>query len=230
MSEDKTQAATETVSESPAPETTQDSSNEQYIAESKKYRKRAQDAEASLAKYEKDRTKAEEDRLKEIQSAINETLEIKPHERKNHTVSFEEKEYKATSGGRRQLRLEWIKGHKDLKKEISRLDILKEIENFIIDNELGYAHDDVATGQTNGTFSQDKLKKYWIGRADKAKFPFQIVNPAYTSRECPKCGDRSEKNRNGDEFKCTNCEYENQSHTVGAINIGRKAMKSYSVK
>jgi len=171
-----------------------------------------------------------EDRLKEIQSTIKETLTIKPHERKNHTVSFEEKEYKATSGGRRQLRLEWIKGHKDLKKEISKLDILKEIENFIIDNELGYAHDDVATGQTNGTFSQDKLKEYWIGRADKANFPFEIVNPAYTSRECPKCGDRSEKNRSGDEFKCTNCDYENQAHTVGAINIGRKAMKSYSVK
>ena len=73
-----------------------------------------------------------EDRLKEIQSTIKETLKIKPHERKNHTVSFEEKEYKATSGGRRQLRLEWIKGHKDLKKEISKLDILKEIERFII--------------------------------------------------------------------------------------------------
>ena len=65
MSEDKTQAVTETVSESPAPETTQDSSNEQYIAESKKYRKRAQDAEASLAKYKKAETKAEEDRLKQ---------------------------------------------------------------------------------------------------------------------------------------------------------------------
>ena len=65
MSEDKTQAATETVSESSATETTQDSSNEQYIAESKKYRKRAQDAEARLADYEKKLVRAEEDKLKE---------------------------------------------------------------------------------------------------------------------------------------------------------------------
>ena len=65
MSEDKTQATTETVSESPAPETVQDSSNDQYIAESKKYRKRAQDAEAKLAEYEKAKAKAEEGRLKE---------------------------------------------------------------------------------------------------------------------------------------------------------------------
>ena len=65
MSEDKTQATTETVSESPATETTQDSSSEQYIAESKKYRKRAQDAETRLAKLEKSLAKAEETKLKE---------------------------------------------------------------------------------------------------------------------------------------------------------------------
>ena len=65
MSEDKTTAVEETVSETPAIETTQDSSNEQYIAESKKYRKRAQDAENRLAKLEKSLARAEEDKLKE---------------------------------------------------------------------------------------------------------------------------------------------------------------------
>lgn len=65
MSEEKTQATTETVSESPATETVQDSSNDQYIAESKKYRKRAQDAEIRLAKLEKSLAKAEESKLKE---------------------------------------------------------------------------------------------------------------------------------------------------------------------
>ena len=48
MSEEKTTAVEETVSETPAKETTQDSSSEGLIAESKKYRKRAQDAEAPL--------------------------------------------------------------------------------------------------------------------------------------------------------------------------------------
>ena len=65
MSEDKTQATTETVSESPATETAQPSSNDQYIAESKKYRKRAQDAETRLAEFEKKFAKAEEAKLKE---------------------------------------------------------------------------------------------------------------------------------------------------------------------
>ncbi len=65
MSEEQKQVATEAVSESPATETHQSSPNDELIAESKKYRKRAQDAEARLAKYEKAKSKAEEDRLKE---------------------------------------------------------------------------------------------------------------------------------------------------------------------
>ncbi len=65
MSEEKTEATTETVSESPAQETAQNSSNEQYIAESKKYRKRAQDAETRLAELEKSLAKTEESKLKE---------------------------------------------------------------------------------------------------------------------------------------------------------------------
>ena len=64
MSEDKTQAVTETVSESSATETHQDSSNDGLIAESKKYRKRAQDAETRLEELEKKFTTAEEDKLK----------------------------------------------------------------------------------------------------------------------------------------------------------------------
>jgi len=65
MSEDKTPAVEETVSEAPATETTQSSPNEQLIAESKKYRKRAQDAETRLVKLEKSIAKAEEGKLKE---------------------------------------------------------------------------------------------------------------------------------------------------------------------
>ena len=65
MSEENTQAVTETVSESPATETTQDGSNEQYIAESKKYRKRAQDAEARIIDLEEKFSQQEEAKLKE---------------------------------------------------------------------------------------------------------------------------------------------------------------------
>ena len=65
MSEDKTTANTETVSESNATETPQVSPNDELIAESKKYRKRAQDAETRLSRLEKSLVRAEEDKLKE---------------------------------------------------------------------------------------------------------------------------------------------------------------------
>ena len=65
MSEEKTTAVEETVSEAPATETTQDSSNEGLIAESKKYRKRAQEAEAEIAALKNKFAKQEEAKLKE---------------------------------------------------------------------------------------------------------------------------------------------------------------------
>jgi len=65
MSQETEQVVTETVSESPTTEATQDSSNEQYIAESKKYRKRAQEAEAQLNEMKSRFEKQEEEKLKE---------------------------------------------------------------------------------------------------------------------------------------------------------------------
>ena len=65
MSEDKTTAVEETVSETPATETTQDGSNGKYIAESKKYRERAQGAEAENAELKKKLAQQEEGKLKE---------------------------------------------------------------------------------------------------------------------------------------------------------------------
>ena len=68
MSEDKITATTETVSESPATETTQDSSNDKLKAEraySQKQRNRAQDAETRLVEFEKKFAQQEEVKLKE---------------------------------------------------------------------------------------------------------------------------------------------------------------------
>ena len=65
MSEE-TQVAPETASEETTKETTNDSTdNSALIAESKKYRKRSQEAEAQLAKLEAKLKKAEDTKLKE---------------------------------------------------------------------------------------------------------------------------------------------------------------------
>ena len=66
MSEDTNNVASETVSEQPTQETQTESTDVgALIAESKKYRKRSQDAEARIAEMEKKMAKAEEAKLKE---------------------------------------------------------------------------------------------------------------------------------------------------------------------
>ena len=84
MSEETNNVASETVSEQPTQETPASSPDDGgLIAESKKYRKRAQDAEARIAEMEKKFAKAEEAKLKEKEdfktlyekvSSENETL------------------------------------------------------------------------------------------------------------------------------------------------------------
>ncbi len=118
MSEDKTQAATETVSESPATETTQDSSNEQYIAESKKYRKRAQDAEARLTKLEKSLARAEEAKLKEKEEF--KTLYEKASSKVESLTANAEKWDKYEEGKRASL----LEAHpEDERESLSKLDL-----------------------------------------------------------------------------------------------------------
>jgi len=118
MSEEKTQAKTEAVSESPATETAQDSSNDQYIAESKKYRKRAQDAEAKLAEYEKAKAKAEESRLKEKEEF--KTLYEKASSKIESLTSNAEKWSKYEEAKRTSL----LENHpEDERESLSKLDL-----------------------------------------------------------------------------------------------------------
>ena len=66
MSQENSQEVSETVSEQPTTETTDNSTDvSSLVAESKKYRKRSQDAESRLAELEKKLASAEETKLKE---------------------------------------------------------------------------------------------------------------------------------------------------------------------
>ena len=45
------------------------------------------------------------------------------------------------------------------------------------------------------------------------------VNPKYTSRTCPACGNIDKRNREGTVFKCVNCGYEDNADINAAKNI-----------
>jgi len=118
MSEDNLQATAETGSESVAKETTQDGSNEQYIAESKKYRKRAQDAEAKLKEYQEKFAKAEEAKLKEKEDF--KTLYEKVSS-ENSNLSANAKKWAEYEGNRRTALLE--KHPENEREQLSKLDL-----------------------------------------------------------------------------------------------------------
>jgi len=50
----------------------------------------------------------------------------------------------------------------------------------------------------------------------------EMVNAAYTSQECPKCGCVHKDNRQGDRFHCRNCGFTHHADTVGAVNVERR--------
>ncbi len=50
----------------------------------------------------------------------------------------------------------------------------------------------------------------------------ETVNAAYTSQECPECGDVHRDNRRGDRFHCQNCHFTGHADTVGAVNVGHR--------
>lgn len=49
-------------------------------------------------------------------------------------------------------------------------------------------------------------------------FRHEVVNPAYGSQTCPKCGYVDSSNRNGDKFLCLHCSHADHADKVAAIN------------
>ena len=56
-------------------------------------------------------------------------------------------------------------------------------------------------------------------KAKKHGIEVSEVNPAYSSRECPRCHCTDKKNRRGDVFKCSYCGYHEHADLVAALNI-----------
>ena len=47
----------------------------------------------------------------------------------------------------------------------------------------------------------------------------QLINPAYTSQTCPRCGYISHANRNGEVFRCRQCDYTEDADVLASRNI-----------
>jgi hypothetical protein len=106
---------------------------------------------------------------------------------------------------------------KDVQK-LTRPYALKIINKALSQNK-GVAIDKITPGAAgNGEFGQ-YIANYVQTICEDKKIPFYIIPSAYTSMKCSNCGHIEKKNRNKDDFKCMNCEYEEESHINAAKNI-----------
>ena len=172
MSEDKTTAMTETVSESPATATTQDSSNEQYIAESKKYRKRAQDAEIRLAKLEKTLAKAEEAKLKEKEDFKSLYEKVSSD---NESLTANAQKWNKYEDNRRNALLESVPEEERERLAALDLDTLEYVTNKVTSSKpnapqvAGNPRGRVDLPKNWTTMSPAELRENWDGIINEAK-------------------------------------------------------------
>lgn len=140
------------------------------------------------------------------------------------------KERTLRSKQRKKIRIEWKEAHKKLLKNIRQ--VMDEVViSRVISNRSLLAIDGLNPGAISGTFGQDHIIKYLTTQCQNKGIPFYVVNPAYTSQRCPNCSYTVEENRTAtDDFKCTKCGLELNSHEVGAINTVCKAEYLYTNK
>lgn len=74
-----------------------------------------------------------------------------------------------------------------------------------------------------GCRGQKRFAYRALAKALSTKAPVEVVNPAYTSQECPSCGYISRKNRTGIRFECCSCGRINHADWVGASGILRRS-------
>ena len=63
----------------------------------------------------------------------------------------------------------------------------------------------------------DQLHRFITYKAERESIRVESVDPAYTSQNCSRCGERGD--RDGDHFRCSSCGYERHADLNAAANI-----------
>jgi predicted RNA-binding Zn-ribbon protein involved in translation (DUF1610 family) len=121
-----------------------------------------------------------------------------------------------------------------LKENSGRLDCLESRLSGMIKTETGRIANLLVNRHPNTIFvvedldlsgcrGQKRFAYRALHKALSAKAPVEVVNPAYTSQECPSCGFVSRKNRKGTKFQCISCGRKCHADWVGASGILRRS-------
>lgn len=109
--------------------------------------------------------------------------------------------------------------------------LVNQILSFCEANEYGVGIDNVKTGQSMGSWGQDKLTSQLLTECENRGIPFFVSNPAYTSQKCSECGYISKENRlDIATFKCIDCGFECDAHCNAARNVANAANSHFSTE
>jgi len=121
-----------------------------------------------------------------------------------------------------------------LRENSPRLDVLESKLSGMIKTETGRISNDLVRKHPNTVFvledldlrgcrGQKRFAYRALATALASKAPVEVVNPAYTSQECPSCGYISRSNRSGVKFHCRSCGRKAHADWVGASGILRRS-------
>ena len=102
-----------------------------------------------------------------------------------------------------------------VKAGIINLENLKHIRTTAKTNHKQRQH----LGNTLHNWPFDQLKQFIEYKAKELGILVNLIDPAYTSQECPICHHIDYLNRNGIYFHCRACGYRSHADRVGAMNI-----------
>jgi len=122
----------------------------------------------------------------------------------------------------------------NLRENSPRLDRLEQRLSGMIKTETGRIANDLIERHPDTVFiledldlrgcrGQKRFAYRALATALASKAPVEVVNPAYTSQECPSCGHVSRSNRSGIKFRCRSCGRLAHADWVGASGILRRS-------
>ena len=110
--------------------------------------------------------------------------------------------------------------------QISRafVDTLKEGDYVVMEKLDGIRDSTKHRKGYNATFHSwafNRLQQMIEYKCLERGIPVVYIDPANTSRKCPRCGTIDRRNRNGNRFRCVNCGFQHNADYVASVNLSR---------
>lgn len=178
-----------------------------------------------------------------IDPKTNKTLYIKGKNLNHRRLCIRQTRAKVASVGTRSAK-RLLKRLSGREKTVTRnilhiaskrlVDFAKEsgAKTIVFENLTGFKHTNTKSNKMfhhkqragNNRWAYALLESFVTYKANALGIGIDHVSPRNTSRSCPKCGHVSKSNRNGLEFRCISCNYQDNADRVGGMNVSLRSL------